>query len=138
MQQAPHELEPPLHPARVGPDERVGAGGEVHELEELADAPRALGPRHAVEPGGELEVLAAGEDGVEGQLLEDDTTARRTFPGAAVTEWPATSAVPEVGRTMVVSMPTVVVLPAPLGPSRPKISPCSTTRSRPSTALVAP
>ena len=30
---------------------------------------------------------------------------------------------PDVGTTRVVSMPAVVVLPAPLGPSRPKISP---------------
>jgi hypothetical protein len=30
---------------------------------------------------------------------------------------------PDVGMTRVVSMPAVVVLPAPLGPSSPKISP---------------
>src|SRR5580704_16146700 len=37
--------------------------------------------------------------------------------------------------TRVVSMPAVVVLPAPLGPSRPKISPGWTLRLRASTAL---
>src|SRR5579862_7338 len=36
--------------------------------------------------------------------------------------------------TRVVSIPAVVVLPAPLGPSRPKISPCRTVRLRWSTA----
>ena len=36
---------------------------------------------------------------------------------------PPTNACPEVGMTRVVSIPAVVVLPAPLGPSRPKISP---------------
>ena len=35
---------------------------------------------------------------------------------------------PEVGRTRVVQMPMVVVLPAPLGPSRPYSSPSRTPR----------
>ena len=139
VQQAAHQLEAPLHPARVRPHERVGARGEVDQLEQLVDAPLALRARHAVELRAQLEVLAAGEDGVEGRLLEDDAD-RSGAPCRArrVTEWPSTSAVPDVGLTMVVSMPTVVVLPAPFGPSRPKISPCSTVRSRPSTAVVAP
>ena len=38
---------------------------------------------------------------------------------------PPTKACPLVGTTRVVSMPAVVVLPAPFGPSRPKISPRS-------------
>ena len=38
------------------------------------------------------------------------------------------------GSTRVVSIPTVVVLPAPFGPSSPKISPARTARSSPSTA----
>jgi hypothetical protein len=48
---------------------------------------------------------------------------------------PATVAVPDEGMTRVVSMPAVVVLPAPLGPSSPKISPAYTERLRSSTAL---
>ena len=35
---------------------------------------------------------------------------------------------PTVGMTRVVSMPTVVVLPAPFGPSSPKISPRCTAQ----------
>ena len=46
-----------------------------------------------------------------------------------------TKADPAEGMTRVVSMPAVVVFPAPLGPSSPKISPEYTSRSRPSTAL---
>ena len=45
---------------------------------------------------------------------------------------------PSVGITRVVSMPTVVVLPAPFGPSRPKISPLVHRRSRFSTARSGP
>src|SRR5438270_3009718 len=47
---------------------------------------------------------------------------------------PPTTARPEVGMTMVVNIPPVVVLPAPLGPSRPKISPRRTSRLSWSTA----
>ena len=43
-----------------------------------------------------------------------------------------------VGITRVVSMPAVVVLPAPFGPSRPKISPRRTERSSRSTAVMSP
>ena len=42
---------------------------------------------------------------------------------------------PAVGTTRVVRTPTVVVFPAPLGPSSPKISPWRISRSSPSTAL---
>ena len=44
-------------------------------------------------------------------------------------------AVPELGITLVVSIPAVVVLPAPLGPRSPKISPRATVRLSSSTAL---
>src|SRR5687768_5923352 len=47
---------------------------------------------------------------------------------------PSTSMVPLVGSSSVDSIFMVVVLPAPFGPSRPKISPLSTRRSIPSTA----
>ncbi len=51
---------------------------------------------------------------------------------------PLTSAVPEVGTSSVVSMRMSVDLPAPLGPSRPKISPSSTVNEMPSTAVKSP
>src|SRR3954447_23831308 len=58
--------------------------------------------------------------------------------GLAMTSIPPTLADPLVGTTRVVSIPTVVVLPAPLGPRRPKISPRPTERSRPFTAAILP
>ena len=58
--------------------------------------------------------------------------------GRATTSMPPTSARPSVGMTRVVSMPTVVVLPAPFGPSSPKISPRWTRRLRFSTARSGP
>ena len=61
---------------------------------------------------------------------------RRTSSGFRVTDQPAISAVPADGRSSVASIRSVVVLPAPLGPTRPKISPSSTIRSMPATASV--
>ena len=43
--------------------------------------------------------------------------------GSRATSNPTMAAAPEVGSTLVMSTPMVVVLPAPLGPNSPKISP---------------
>ena len=63
---------------------------------------------------------------------------RLTVAGSRRTSTPSTSTVPPVGTTLVVATPTVVVLPAPLGPSRPNSSPSRIVRSIPSTALGSP
>src|ERR1700677_3013739 len=65
-------------------------------------------------------------------------TWRRTATGSAVTSSPATRAVPDVGRSSVRRMRIVVVLPAPFGPSSPKISLLPTSKLAPSSALVEP
>src|SRR5215831_13551674 len=61
----------------------------------------------------------------------------------AASGWPATSkpasrAVPPVGLIVVVSIPTVVDLPAPFGPSSPKTSPGSTVKLMSRTACTSP
>ncbi len=64
------------------------------------------------------------------------TTAIRRFTscGASDTETPSTAIRPELGRTSVLMQPSVVLLPAPFGPSRPKNSPRSTLNDTPRTA----
>jgi hypothetical protein len=62
----------------------------------------------------------------------------RTAPGSVRMSWPATRPVPAVGRVSVVIIRTVVVLPAPLGPSRPSTDPSGTTNETSSTATVSP
>ncbi|AKZ58175.1 hypothetical protein SAM23877_5130 [Streptomyces ambofaciens ATCC 23877] len=47
-------------------------------------------------------------------------------------------AAPPVGASSVVSIRRVVVLPAPLGPRKPRISPARTVRSMPRTASTGP
>src|SRR5262245_52998469 len=63
---------------------------------------------------------------------------RRTWSDSFWTSKPFTSAVPEVGTSSVVSMRIRVDLPAPFGPSRPKISPASTAKLTPFTAVKSP
>src|SRR5579864_5242635 len=61
----------------------------------------------------------------------------RILAGSVVSSHPATRAVPPLGGMIVASMRSVVVLPAPLGPRKPKISPACTRRSTPSTATTS-
>jgi hypothetical protein len=58
----------------------------------------------------------------------------RTARGSADTSKPATRARPEVAGSSVVSTLMVVVLPAPLGPSRPNTSPGETAKEMPASA----
>ena len=60
----------------------------------------------------------------------EERTARLSRP----TSWPATVARPAVGFSSVVSTRSVVVLPAPFGPSNPKTSPGATAKETPATA----
>ena len=62
----------------------------------------------------------------------------RTSDGFFVTSKPLTIAVPEVTFRIVHNMDMVVLLPAPFGPSSPKISPLSTLKLMPSTAVKLP
>ena len=63
---------------------------------------------------------------------------RRARSGWWATSTPATRAVPEVMESSVVSMRTVVDLPAPFGPRKPNTSPAATSRSTPRTASTTP
>src|SRR5215471_17684511 len=64
--------------------------------------------------------------------------AARTESASAATSWPATCTSPPSARIRVDKMCTVVVLPAPFGPSRAKIVPCRTVRSMPSSTTLSP
>ena len=64
--------------------------------------------------------------------------AARTAFGSRVTSWPATRAVPPSGASSVARMRTVVVFPAPFGPSSASTSPGWTCRSMPFSTRVSP
>jgi len=61
-----------------------------------------------------------------------------TFNWSRVISKPLINALPPEGLASMVSILTVVVFPAPFGPSRPKISPPAISRFRPATALIFP
>ena len=62
----------------------------------------------------------------------------RTPSACFTTSNPLTIAVPDVGGSSVTSMRIRVDLPAPFGPSSPKISPSSTPKVMPLTAVKSP
>ena len=63
---------------------------------------------------------------------------RISTPFAGVSGSPQTVADPELGARSVASVRTVVVLPAPLGPRNPKISPRSISNDTSSKATRSP
>src|SRR5690242_20368354 len=64
--------------------------------------------------------------------------AARTFLVAAATSCPATRTVPASALSNVARTFTVVVLPAPLGPSMEKTDPAATSKSMPSSTTLSP
>ena len=58
--------------------------------------------------------------------------------GSSLRSWPAMFTEPEVGGRIPLRQRSVVVLPAPLGPTRPSTSPGWTSKEMPRTASVAP
>src|SRR5690606_12568678 len=62
--------------------------------------------------------------------------ARRAASGSLATSLPSTRTRPPSGRISVYSIRSVVVLPAPLGPSRPVISPSRASKPTSSTATT--
>src|SRR3984957_5448320 len=63
---------------------------------------------------------------------------RRTASLSPPASWPATKARPDVALASVHKILIVVVLPAPLGPRKPKVSPLVTAKSMPRTASTSP
>jgi hypothetical protein len=63
---------------------------------------------------------------------------RISTPFSGVSGNPATVAEPEVGESRVPSVRTIVVLPAPFGPRKPKTSPCPTSKETSSKAMRSP
>ena len=100
---------------------------EVVHLEPVEDRLHPLAQpvrRQAVEPAEILDQLPGGHPVVDpgaGRHVADVRPHR--LRARSTTSWPATTARPPVGLSTVLRIRRVVVLPAPLGPSSPKISP---------------
>jgi len=96
--------------------------------------PRGCAPaarvRQAVEFGEDEQILVAGERTIYRDCLRHITDGAATSTASLVMEKPATRASPEEGANNVVSILIVVVLPAPLEPSKPKTSPALTEKGQ--------
>ena len=119
MHERQRQVEPALHAAGVAADLAVGRVLEPDALDQRVAARAALGLRHALQRGLQLHVVAAGQEGVQRGLLQRGADRGAHGGPSRTMSWPATRAVPAVGGSSVVSIRTVVDLPAPLGPRKP-------------------
>jgi hypothetical protein len=127
--------QPPFHSPRQRSRIGIGLVGQPHRGEQFVGDPVALG--HIVQPCLQLQRLARGEEGVEQNLLRDDPDRRLALPWAASMSKPQTS--PAAGlHDQPARMLIKVDLPAPLGPSRPKICPRGTSKLTSSSARLPP
>jgi len=86
----------------------------------------------------QLEVTPAGERAIDNRVLKNDARDASRRHRSSETSIPPRYAVPLVGSSVVVSIPIVVDLPAPFGPSSPKTSPRATSKLIPFTASTPP
>ncbi len=104
-------------------------GSSLNWLKAQAMRSRFLLAAEAVGAREEIQVLADRQLPIERKLLRD---VAQMLPRRGARSWrtstPATFKVPPEGGKSPQSMRNVVVLPAPFGPSRPKISPRLTTK----------
>ena len=130
------DVQPPLHPARVAARDPVGRVRQPEALEQLAARRSSAPPAHAVELTLEPEVLAAGGLDVDPRALRDHADRAADPVGLRDHVDPRDGGRPSSGCASVVRIFTAVDLPAPLGPSSPKIVPGSTANDSPSSAVT--
>ena len=126
VNQSDRDIQAPGHPAGVGPDQPVGRVGEAEPVEEFAGTGSRGPAAQSLDAGGEQQVLAAGGHRIAACLLCDQADLAAHLPGVADDVDAGYAGVAESGRDKVVRILTVVDLPAPLGPSRPKMVPAAT------------
>ena len=118
---------------------RSAASVSAKLLEQLVGPGGDLGRRQVRELADQREVLAAGEVLVDrGVLAGEADAARAPAAGPCARRRRAPRAVPPSGLSSVVRIRTAVVLPAPLGPSRPSTLPSGTSNETPFTASTSP
>src|SRR5690348_3038362 len=76
MNKGESEVQPPLHAARVAADPPLGGLGQTDPLKQLLGASSPLGAGDALQRGLENEMLAPGEDRIEGGLLQRGADGR--------------------------------------------------------------
>ena len=135
VQQHARDLDAAAHAAGILRRRLVGAIAQLHQRQRLVDAAGGERARQAVQRGAEAQVLARGQLQVQARLLEHDAEARAVRACRwSTTARPSSASVPACGGSRPASRRNAVVLPAPLGPSRPNSSPGATSKLTPSSA----
>ena len=120
---------------------RAPAALEADPLQQLLRPGPPIARTDARELERELDVLGGGPGVQEVEVLEDhaDATPGRAQLGgpSAVISWPSTTMRPAVGVSSMFTQRISVLLPAPLVPITPRISPAGTNRSTSSSAVIA-
>ena len=117
-----HERQRDREPLPLAARQVLAPGvASLAELERVDQLGRRTGLR--VEAAEEVDELGDGQLRVEGGGLEADADARLERAASRATSWPSTRTSPPSGARRPSRISTVVVLPAPFGPSSPKISP---------------
>ena len=135
MDQRPRDGHFLLHPLRELRRQCLSTIAEPEAIQRARD--RTLRMLHPIQPRVDEQVEPNGQSIPEPGRFGEETDARRGLRRGArgVNGIPAMLARPPDGTIRPPSILSVVVLPAPFGPSRPKISPGSTRSDTPSTAI---
>ena len=128
------DAEPLLHAERVAAVAVVAAAAESDELDQVVDAVDRDARRGSPAPAGCRPPDTAGWKA--GDSISEPTRGR--YAARSDTGAPSTQASPDVGRTSPSSMPMIVVLPAPFGPTRPVTDPAGTENETASTTVRDP
>ena len=107
---------------------------QLQLVEEGARAGSGVRP-HAVQAPGEGEVVLDRQVLEEARLVRHEREAAPRFDGLRARSNPAILIVPAFGGRIPARHRSVVVLPAPFGPTSPSTSPRATRKLRPSTAV---
>ena len=132
--EAEREIQPAALAAGQLAGPRVALGVELDELDEVR---RAAASAEYQRP-----CISSSSPTVSSSWIPPDCSttpmrsrrSRSPRPGS----WPRTETVPELGRRWPSTISVIVVLPAPLGPSRQNTSPCSTSKLTPRRAWTSP
>src|SRR5262249_44339146 len=134
VDQAEGDVKPPPLAARVRLRDAVRATLELESLDQLDCAPPRIASRHAIEPALEFQLGASRNAAIGAAGLADVSNPFSESLRLAEQAESGDQRIASVGMSSVASIRRVVVLPAPLGPRKPKIEPCSTSKSMPATA----
>ena len=128
MNQRLGDIEPAPLSTRQPPGPNRRYLGEGHGLQQLPGAHPGVTMGDAVQDPLKGQVLQAVRSSSTPTNWPAYPITARTRCGARATSYPPTVARPEVWRSSVTRIRTVVVLPDPFGPSSPNVSPAATEK----------